>query len=149
MRVASRARTWNASPPPLVGPLASTPSDLDDEIKRIGLSEDANSGTIGSGSGGGGGPARPTGGYRREKKKTSVNERLINEIAELEAELPRRASEVPEDKAAPILGYKKDLDGINPAFAGLGSLMTAAFSYATWQLTVFCVDAFGSRCGGH
>ena len=72
-------------------------------------------------------------------------ERLLNEIAEIEQSRPKRESDLPEDVVAPILGYKEDLDGVNPFFAVFGSLCVWAAAFGMWSLTQWLAYTFATN----
>ena len=82
---------------------------------------------------------------RRRARRTNVNARLLNEIAEIEQARPMRESDLPEDVVAPILGYKEDLDGVNPFFALFGAACVWAASFGMWSLTQYLAVFFGTH----
>eukprot|EP00614_Pseudopedinella_elastica_P011930 CAMPEP_0172596480 /NCGR_PEP_ID=MMETSP1068-20121228/16291_1 /TAXON_ID=35684 /ORGANISM="Pseudopedinella elastica, Strain CCMP716" /LENGTH=232 /DNA_ID=CAMNT_0013395529 /DNA_START=44 /DNA_END=742 /DNA_ORIENTATION=- len=86
-----------------------------------------------------------TAGRSVRRRRARMNDRLAAEIAELEQALPIRESEVPEQKVAPIMGYKEDLVQINPIFALLGSGFLGAVAYGSWEGTQWLANFFGTH----
>ena len=108
--------------------------------------DDGGSGGAGGGDGDGGkSDYKSRAAARRRARRTNVNERLLNEIAEIEQSRPKRESDLPEDVVAPILGYKEDLDGVNPFFAVFGSLCVWAAAFGMWSLTQWLAYTFATN----
>ena len=84
--------------------------------------------------------AAKQGGYRR--KRNNLNDRLLTEISEIEAEMPLRESDVPQMERAPIGGYTNDLLDVNPFYAFSGSALAAGAAVGMWLLTGFLAQKF-------
>lgn len=97
------------------------------------------------GSGGEDGDYKTRAAAKRRARRSNINERLLNEIAEIEQARPTRESDLPEDVVAPLLGYKEDLDGVNPFFALFGSALVGSASYGMWALTQWLATAFAEH----
>lgn len=82
---------------------------------------------------------------RRRKQRSNLNSRLLDEINEIESSLPMREADRAPDVVAPVLGYKEDLESVNPFFALFGAGFTCGASYGMWTLTNWLADTFANN----